>query len=213
MKKVIIITASLLCAVGVFAQGTVVFNNIVGGQVRAPVFGPELGNPFLAKQGNRAADAPPVGGTQTYTGALLSGTGFTAELWGGPLGTAEGSLLPATPQKTFRTGTAAGFVNAAAPLASATLGNVPMGRATLQLRAWDNMGGSILLWSQVLANDSIPRGVSALFSPIAVVGEGVNPSPNLVGLESFNIHQVPEPSVIALGLLGIGALLMFRRRS
>jgi len=211
MKKITVITASLLFAVGAFAQGTVVFNNIVSGQVRAPVFGPEVGDPFRALQGNRAADQPPVGGTQVYTGPLLAGTGFSAQIWGGPLGSPEDSLQAALPIKNFRTGAAAGFV---VSTGDATLANVPINqRATLQLRAWDNMGGTILTWQQVLLNDAIPRGVSGLFAPSDVVGGGLNPPPNLVGLQSFNIHAVPEPSVIALGLLGVGALVMLRRRT
>jgi hypothetical protein len=61
-------------------------------------------------------------------------------------------------------------------------------------------------------------GDNALTSPvsgfsettIAGLGGGLNPPSNLTGITGFNV-VVPEPSTIALGVLGAAALL-FRRR-
>ena len=55
-----------------------------------------------------------------------------------------------------------------------------------------------------------PAGKSEVFSPpFALGGTGTPAAPAapLVGLTSFNIHLVPEPSTTALGLMGAGTLL------
>lgn len=79
--------------------------------------------------------------------------------------------------------------------------------ARVQMRVWEARGGAT--WDEAIANPdtSILRGVSPSFD-LKLAANPVNP----VGLVSFNIHAVPEPSVIALGVLGVGALLLFRRR-
>jgi hypothetical protein len=224
MKKQLLIAASLAVAVGAFAQGSVNFQNRVTGGgggaqggIIAPIYGMQVGDPLRELHGNTATGFPV--GSQTYTGPLLAGTGFTVQLWGGPgtennpdnlqLGTTPGG----TATTTFRTGTGAGFVVALAdavviPGAPAGAGN----RANLQVRAWDNLGGTITTWAAVMAAQGVvPHGDSGIFSPNFDLGGAATLPPNLIGLTSFNLHIVPEPSVIALGVLGLGALL-FRRR-
>ena len=107
MKKTLIFAVSMLISAAAFGQGSVVFGNS-GTVVRAPIYDVEPGNPTLSKTGNTSAGIPM--GAQTYGGPLLAGTGFTMQLWGN--GSADGAaplvLLNTT---TFRTGTAAGFIN------------------------------------------------------------------------------------------------------
>jgi len=214
MKKTVILVALLGSAIGASAQGTIQFVNNITGVLRAPVYGPEPSDPTIAKQGNTSAGLP--AGGQTYGGALLSGTGFTAQLWG-HVGMAQpvGSL-EAIATTAFRTGSAAGImtaVNAVIPNSPAD-GNPYHG--TFQVRAWNNMGGTITSWAMVLANDSIARGVSTVFSPsgnLGGTGTPPAPTPILEGLTSFNLFTpVPEPSLIALGALGLGALFLRRRK-
>jgi hypothetical protein len=108
---------------------------------------------------------------------------------------------------TFRTGTAAGFVTA--PAVNPTVPGVPEnGTAAVQVRAWDNNGGLVTSYADALAAGRA-AGFSDIFS-VGPLGGTLTPSPNIAGLRSFNLTQVPEPSVIALGALGLGALL-FRR--
>jgi len=110
MKKTLLTLALAAATVSVMAQGQVNFTTVSGTLLRAPVYGPELGNPSLSKSGNSATGIP--AGVQTYSGALLTGSGYTAQLWAAPgASQAEGALVAATGATTsFRTGSAAGFV-------------------------------------------------------------------------------------------------------
>src|SRR2546423_709844 len=71
-----------LGATRAFPQGQITFNNRVNNVVIAPVYGVEAANPNLVRNGNTSSGTPV--GTQTYSGSLLAGTGFTAQLFGGP---------------------------------------------------------------------------------------------------------------------------------
>ena len=102
MKKLILATCALTCAAGVFAQGTVIFNNRLTGTIVTHVYGPEPSDPTIAIQGNTSLDSVP--GSTVYNGTLLAGTGFTAQLWAAN-GASQpvSSLLAASPTTTFRT--------------------------------------------------------------------------------------------------------------
>jgi len=204
----------------VFSQGTVNYNNYVSGTQRCPIFDVDVlnsqrvqvGQPLTG--GTNLANATPTAtagsGGQQYTGAPLSGTGFSGQLWadnGGTLQAVPGSLT------TFRTGATAGSINAIATL---PVPSIPLnGQGTVQFRAWNNLNGTVLDWAGVMANPNVPRGLSAPFT-VTAGGGGVPPNPpgNLTGLTSFNLFTpVPEPSLIALGAIGLGALLLRRRKA
>jgi len=94
-------------------------------------------------------------------------------------------------------------------------------RGTFQLRVWDNKGGTIATWDQALTAFRAGQtsiGYSPLFTvPFSLGGFGALPNqtlaPNLTGLQSFQLYNnVPEPSTIALGILGAGCLFLLRRR-
>jgi len=136
---------AISCALSVFAQGTVLFNNRVVGTVVTHVYGPLDGNPPSNQHGNGPVDTP--AGTVDWNpyGSGLSGAGFLAQLLGAPgPNQPESSLVAASsPPTTFRTGAAAGFVAGT----TATLANVSADApvATLQMVAWDNRSGLIRL--------------------------------------------------------------------
>lgn len=200
MKKIILTLVALSAAASVFAQGTIVYYNRVANSVVALVYGPQAGNPTESLTGNTTAGFP--AGTQVYTGAALAGTGYTAELWAGA---AADSLAPVPgSQKDFRTGGFAGAINNSGGVL-AIPGFAEASTPMLQLRAWDNAGGTITSWDLALT-----RGASAVFTAPGLGGQA--PPPNMVGLTSFNIYAVPEPGTFAL--LGLGALgmLIFRRK-
>lgn len=96
----------------------------------------------------------------------------------------------------FRTGLAAGYVVPS----TVEVPGVPIGgTATLRLVAFDGSAFEGALESG-FSNDVT-----------VTLGGGVNLPPDLVGLTGFTMTVVPEPSTIALGVLGAAALL-FRRR-
>lgn len=128
------------------------------------------------------------------TGAGV-GVGWSAEL--ARVG-AGGVLTPLAPTTTFRTSSPAaqGYVNAVdVPIPGSNAGD----KVSLVLRAYN--GASY--------DTSLGRGASAPFE--VTLGASTLPPVALTTLTSFSVAIIPEPSTIALGLLGAAALL-FRRR-
>jgi hypothetical protein len=80
-----------------------------------------------------------------------------------------------------------------------------------QLRAWDNNGGTITSW-----DNAVTRGESSVMSVTfgGTPNGGGTPifSPDANLHPSFSLVVIPEPSTIALGILGISGLLLRRRR-
>jgi len=138
----------------------------------------------------------------TYQGTITGNTaGATAQLF--LVGTG-GALTALTPPTTFRTGAASAFVtaqNVDVP------GIKPGTSANFILRAWQ--GSSY--------DSSLERGQS---NPFTVANLGGDPGggappilpPKLNGMQGFAITVLPEPSTIALGMLGAAALLIRRRK-
>lgn len=219
MKKTLIALVALTAAASVFAQGTVVFNNRVTGTILTRVYAPQVATPTVQVVGNTASDTPV--GTQTYTGAQLTGSGWSAQLWAASGTATEGSLLAGTPITTFRTGTAAGQVAAATATLTGVAADAAL--ATLQLRVWPATYATWALAETAwLADNSqtIFIGKSPLFQ-VDKIGGQANPAPNLINtakdsfLQSFSLvahAPIPEPSTFAL--LGLGALgmMIFRRK-
>jgi hypothetical protein len=84
------------------------------------------------------------------------------------------------------------------------------GAATVAIAAWNNEGGTVnSLAAAIAAND--PWGVSNAGN--VTLQSGSNPPANLpTSIESFSLVSTPEPSTIALGVIGASTLL-FRRRN
>lgn len=205
MKKTLLTLSAMVIAAGAFAQGTINFNNRIAGTLITHVYAPSASDPLTPVYGNSSIDTP--AGATVYTGALLTGSGWTASLWSGVAGTSDESLLVLASgggTTTFRTGTAAG--NWAAT--TATLANVPKDAASavLQVRIYPTSSGS---WANALVLGTY--GKSQLFT-LASIGGDFNVPTTMTGLTSFSIVSVPEPSSMALAGLGAASLLIFRRR-
>lgn len=157
---------------------------------------------------NTAARVFDVDGT-----TLLAGTSFFVQIYAGngtitdPLST---SLVAKGTPVNFRAGGFAGYVqysgnvggNPVEPVVTVTTGS--SGLVTIQLRAW--AAGYATYEAAALAGAK--TGVSPLF--VTTPGYPPNATTSLEGIQGFNL-QVPEPTTIALGLMGASTLL-FRRR-
>jgi len=190
MKKLLLITAlAAVASLSAYGQGSVNFANSTATRVIL-----------------QNAD-----GTTTFA---PTGSRFAIELVAAPDGTPTDAFQFAA----TRVGQTATFFPVAGQFSAGgrtALNVTPAGGFGLfQVRVWETANG-------VDYNDSVLRGVGfAGQSGILRVDTGdptttpPGPAGSLLtgGLASFTVSAVPEPSTIALGLLGIGTLLMLRRR-
>jgi len=147
-------------------------------------------------------------------GVLCAGTNYWAQLYA-----ADGTAVNSASQLhkvgiavNFRGGVNAGYVQVSgltslgatvSPVVQVT--DAPGGPATVQVRAW---AGNFASYEEAVAGNG--RFGSSNLLPLPTTGLPPGTPPNLVGLLGFQL--VPEPSTIALGVLGLGSLLLFRRK-
>lgn len=197
MKKIAIIVAAVFASVNMFAQGTVNFSNL--GLAGAGVIDPTTGK------------------------AAAKGTTFMAELYFAPDGTTDPSL--------FQEANHDGNGNTVGPVALGPLDGLYSGGtrkvditppgffAMFQVRVWEaSFGSSYDAAIAAGTNPALGRAALVGVSQILRVDTGdpttVPPGTpgSLKGISGITLSVVPEPSVIGLGLLGAGALLLLRRR-
>jgi hypothetical protein len=182
MKKLLVTLAAVLVSVSTFAQGTIKFNNRLTGQVDAPVTLPGGTTGFGS-----------IAGAQAQLFLVTGGSTYTA-------------LTPAT---TFRSTSAAAYPYVNEPTAGVVVPGVAAGaQATIVLRAWAG-GATYDPTSNSHYGQSLPITIALGGTP--AIGAPI-PDAVLTGLQGFSVTVVPEPSTIALGLLGAAALLYRRRK-
>jgi hypothetical protein len=189
MRIKALILVGMIAALPAFGQGRITFLNTATGT------GITGGSPVTD-----------VGGAVRLTGAT-----FWAQLYAAPgANQAVGSLQAVGSPVNFRTGAGAGFVPAG--LVVTVPSGAPGTTATIQMRAWEGAAGST--YEAALAG-----GAKTGFSNIVNVGPLGGPDPTggpdfldpfMLGVTGFSL--VPEPSTIALGLIGAAALLLRRRK-
>jgi len=196
MKRLLSLAFALAAGVSAFSQGQINFSNGAAG-VNAPIF-------------------------DTDGTTKLSGAAFIAQLYAGAAGTAWDSLSAITPTATFGTGASAGYLTSVLGGGFRTIGIVPVGsQAAFQFRVWSaNFATWDAAWAAYQGGDLTVKvgvngwagtGLPSTVLTSTALGGGASTPPNMVGLTSFSLQAVPEPSTIALGVLGIGALLLRRR--
>jgi hypothetical protein len=236
MKKTLTVVTLLAGAVAGYSQGAINFN-IYTANFKQAVYGMQSGPVAVNYNGYTVNETigsssllheSPTGST-VYTSAPL-GAGFSAELLIGPAGASLGALLPFGGGNNngvvsaFHTGAAnTGFVASTAGVTldstSASAGAYAVGNTvSVALAAWNNEGGTVTSLAQAQAADaatpnSDPWGISNVVQSGALTAPPTAPVSLLgSGLESFSLGVVgPEPSTIALGVMGASAFL-FRRR-
>ena len=186
MNKKLLVLGLLALPLAVFAQGTVQFANTSTTQLT----------------------------TNSLTGAVGPTTGanhYLVGLYIAPQGTVNPSAF--TLVGTATNGTAPvnnGRFNGGNPFVIP--GNTGQTIA-FQIRAWTMSAGSRY---EDVTSSTAYRGVSAIGQ--VTPATGATPTPALFGTNpgqlssGFALTPVPEPSTIALGLLGLGAVALFRRR-
>jgi hypothetical protein len=205
MKKLLLVSTLMVIGVsGALAQGTVAFDN------RAAQF-PD------GTTVDRFVYSDVIGGTK------LVGTNFVAQLWFG-IGldlaadaltqTATGGTAPATSAPgaaRFRTPTTTlpgTWSQGTRTLPGTDINNPATKSVTMQVRVWDLAAAATFADAKA---QGARYGESAPFNYTLMVSTPPSPTDTLMlNLRAFAL--VPEPSSIALGVLGIGALVLFRRR-
>ena len=191
MKKLTVTAASLLAAISVYAQGTVDFNNFLN--TEGGVFNEDTMSAVSMDDGIVA---------QLYWSSTMDGVYQAA---GAPtmIGTAFGTPFPGY----FGGGVVR--IEGVDPAGSGIFAEV---------RAWESSYGATY---EEAAAAGMMNGRFAILgtSPVFMTDTG-NPNaapPDLPAdlgalIPAFSVMSVPEPSVVALGLMGAGALLLLRRR-
>lgn len=186
MKKLTLIAASLLASLNIYAQGDVIFDNFAA-------------TTLIQKQGHDVTTAD----------------GIVVQLYASM--TAGGTLAP-VPNSIVQVGLVAdGFFDGGVVRIPASIIGAG-GPAFMEVRAWESAYGASFEEAIAAANmNGRPafRGISNRFSVNATGNPNASPPGTPVPLSDlipgFSVN-VPEPSVIALGLIGAGALLVLRRR-
>jgi len=134
---------------------------------------------------------------------------FMAELY---LVNADNSLTPVGSPIAFKSGAKAGLFNDTTPRVVPAAANSTV---NLEVGAWSGSAASLA------AAQGTPGAHWGLSAPVSVKlnNDGNNPPDlpaTLTGLQAFSLQitpvgPIPEPSTLALGALGLGALLLRRR--
>lgn len=196
MKKNLLTVALIaLSAVASYAQGTITFANTIASKILFDADGP----------GGVAAVAVPVTTLINY-GVFWGAAGTSADtlqLNNGALGHVHA--------------TSTGIIDVGSPYV--IVGGAEQATVSLQIRAWSSSFGSD--WQAASRTPGALYGhtdvrqvkLLATAGPGAIIWQGSSGT-DASRFFAFTVSPVPipEPSTIALAVLGLGSLLLFRRR-
>jgi hypothetical protein len=187
MKKLLLTLALAAVATCTYAQGTIQFAN--GSQSRFLINGIRAGLP----------GAPAITAGQFTVAAYA---GLTADA-------AANATTPAGPLGTNHP--TAGLVSSASPQAHTIDGFAPSATVFIQIRIWESRYGN---WQEGQAGlHGASEAKAFVLGPSTGPGVAIWNSTQVVDPTKLQaINLIPEPSTIALAVLGLGSLLLFRRR-
>jgi hypothetical protein len=185
MKKLILTVSLVVASLSAFGQGVLTFQNNAATRITNGVTGVSSAN----------------GAAGTQVG-----------LYVGAVGSPASSLTLAT----VTTLVAPGTFNAG----NVTINGFGAGDVALQVRAW--LAGTVYasyeaaIAGQLGGDNSVLAAQTTVFTHTLVTGvvqpNNLNANPGFLANSGIRLVPVPEPSSIALGLLGLGAVALFRRR-
>lgn len=152
--------------------------------------------------GNRVTaagiDAPFFRPLEDGTLVKLEGPAYLAQAY---LGLEAGSLSPVGPVLPFRTGPAAGYITSTAVKVEGIPGGTTV---VVQMRAWEAARGGF--YEAAVAAGGYHGASNSL---LLTLSEPPGVPTAMIGLQSFTL--IPEPTTLALAVLGAAALLARRR--
>jgi len=177
MKKLIVVAALGVFAVGALAQGQFNFGN------------------------KNTISTPPIDAkVSDNLGSFLAGTAYWAQAYVKLATDPDSSYAPVGNAVNFRTGNNAGYIVTTAVTTSFAGGTA----VTVQMRAWEASGGTTYdaaVAAGKLYGSSNPVNLAVQVAP--------NTPQDMQGLAAFSL--IPEPSTLALGVLGAAAFFLRRR--
>lgn len=188
MKKLLLVAALVVATSAAYAQGLINFSSYVpGAGLKVQVF-------------------------QSDGTTGLAGTDYLVQLYAGAPGAGENSLVPVGSAGHFLTGAGAGYFTAGGVTVPLTVIANPVGGGEFQVKAWAASAGASYD-AALAAGAPNTYGASSVFT-LATIATAPAPASNLIGLTSFSLvgGAIPEPSTVALGVLG-ASLFLIRRRS
>jgi hypothetical protein len=192
MKKALATLAAVAVATGAFAQGQVIFKNMISGTP----------TPFVYLPGG-------VTKVPASTGANFQA--YAADLYYGPAGIWNPNLLTPMGLTIYfsKNPSQAGLFSA--PTAVSIPGMAGGSVATLQIRVWETKGGLYTSWAAAWWARASRVGEGNLVQ--VTLGTPPMPPPNMVGIQPILMFgAIPEPTAAAIAGLGLAAMLILRRK-
>jgi len=189
MKKLITTAVCAMATVAAFGQATVSFNSTIGGTA-----GVAPDNTIFLPGGKVGVDSP-------YQAEIAVGTGTTLSSL---------SLIPAS-----ITSMAGGGGYIFGP--TLTLASTPTGTTVaFDVLVWNPADGST--YAAASAKNGAIVGSSGVIQGYVTGGPNASGPPSIAPNPAFSsftlapVSNVPEPTTLALGAMGLGAALLFRRK-
>lgn len=204
MKKTLLLLGLIVLPAALFAQGTVQFNN--------------TGTTLTT---TNSGALPPPGQLANQAGVTTGVGQYTVGLYIAPQGTTDPNAFTLMgPTTLSQSGLGNGRFNGnpqGPPAGNFVISNNTGQTIAFQVRAWSTFAGADYTTARLnLARADRYLGSSAIGEVTPATGVAIVPA--LFGTGAGQVGGfvltplVPEPSSIALGLLGLGAIALFRRR-